>query len=93
MKTTLDLPDDLLARARRAAQREGTTLRALVEEGLQLSLRARAAGPQRTRFSIMPFEGDGLTAEFVGASWPQTRDEIHGRRFAADDGSSEQDES
>ena len=41
IKTTIELPDELLKQARRVAQQEGTTLRALVEEGLQRSLEAR----------------------------------------------------
>lgn len=77
MKTTLELPDDLLERTRAVARREGTTLRALVEEGLRLALRSRA--PRRSgAFIVEPFKGDGLTADFVGASWQQIRDEIHG---------------
>jgi hypothetical protein len=55
----------------------------LVEEGLQLALRARTAGTRRARFSIEPFEGDGPTAEFAGASWPQFRDAI-ARQTSAD---------
>jgi hypothetical protein len=47
MKTTLDLDDDLLARAKAAAARERKTLTRMIEEGLVLRLRrpttARAA--------------------------------------------------
>jgi len=78
MKTTIELSDDLLERTRSTARREGTTLRALVEEGLHLALRARAPRRRQERFSVQPFQGDGLTAEFADASWPQIRDEIHG---------------
>ena len=35
MKTTLDIQDELLARAKRHAQRTGRPLRAVVEEGLR----------------------------------------------------------
>lgn len=41
VKTTLDLDDDLLRRAKRAALERDTTLRAIVEEAL-----ARSLGPQ-----------------------------------------------
>jgi len=38
MRTTIDLPDELLQRARVAAARERTTLTALLADGLQLRL-------------------------------------------------------
>lgn len=38
MRTTVRLPEDLLARAKRRAQREGTTLTALITEGLRMAL-------------------------------------------------------
>lgn len=76
MKTTLEIQDDLLERIRGVARREGTTLRALVEEGLRLALRARAPR-RRAGFQLKPFHGDGFTDEFANASWQQIRDEIY----------------
>ncbi len=51
MKTTLDLPDELLIQAKKAAAEQRRTLRALVEEGLRMVLRdPRAkAGTKRVR--------------------------------------------
>jgi hypothetical protein len=51
MKTTLDLPDELLIEAKKAAAEQRRPLRALVEEGLRLVLRApqRRARPKRVR--------------------------------------------
>lgn len=43
MKTTIDIADALFLRARKRAARDGTTFRALVEEGLSLVLERRAA--------------------------------------------------
>jgi hypothetical protein len=76
MKTTIEVQDDLLERAKRTAQREGTTLRALIEEGMRLVLRARArrGGPA---FRVRTFKGDGLTPEFRDAGWERIRDEIY----------------
>ena len=42
MRTTVRLPEDLLSRAKRKARREGTTLTALIAEGLQSVLARRA---------------------------------------------------
>ena len=40
MKTTLELPDELLIEAKKAAAEQRRSLRALVEEGLRMVLRA-----------------------------------------------------
>jgi hypothetical protein len=42
VKTTIEVPSDLLGRSKRLAQQEGTTLQVLIEEALRLVLRARA---------------------------------------------------
>ena len=41
MRTTVDLPDELLTQARRRAADEGTTLTALLADGLRLRLTRR----------------------------------------------------
>ena len=76
MKTTIEVRDDLLERSKRLARQEGTTLRAVIEEGLQLALRSRAQR-RKTTFAFQPFEGDGLTPEFQSAGWERIRDEIY----------------
>lgn len=76
MKTTVDLQDDLLERTKRTARREGTTLRALIEEGLRLVLKARQR-KLRPVFRLRTFKGDGLTAEFRDTGWEKIRDEIY----------------
>jgi hypothetical protein len=47
MKTTLDIDDELIVRAKAQAARERTSLTALIEEGLRLRLRLRRRGPGR----------------------------------------------
>ena len=76
MKTTIELADDLLKRARATARSEGASLKALVEEGLRLALRAREHKPA-TRLRLRAFKGDGLTTEFRDAGWDRIRDEIY----------------
>jgi hypothetical protein len=64
MKTTLDLDDDLLARAKALAARERTSLTALIEEGLRLRLRSRrrAQGrPPPNRLAIYQGRGGLVT--------------------------------
>ncbi|HEX6388140.1 MAG TPA: hypothetical protein VFZ89_01790 [Solirubrobacteraceae bacterium] len=46
MRTTVDLPDELLRDARVQAAREGTTLTALLADGLRLRLARRGKADQ-----------------------------------------------
>lgn len=77
MKTTIELPDELLERGKAVARRENSTLKALIEEGLHLALQARSRRSPAPPFSVRPFKGDGLTAEFAGAGWEAIREEIY----------------
>ena len=72
MKTTIDMADGLLADARQLAEREGTTLRALFEEGLRLVL-ARRAQREPFRLEDASFRGEGLQEPFVEADWASLR--------------------
>jgi hypothetical protein len=73
MKTTVEIPDSLLDEARRLAAREGTTLRALIEEGLRrLVAERKRTGPFRLRKAA--FKGDGLQPGVAGASWDRLRE-------------------
>ena len=79
MKTTIDVQDALLERSKRAALKEGITLRAIVEEGLRLALSARQRRA-RPDFRMITFNGDGLTDDFRSAGWDRVRDEIYSDR-------------
>jgi hypothetical protein len=59
MKTTLDLNDQLLADAKALAAQQRTSLTRLVEEGLQLRLRAKVASAKKGRFRLPVFKGRG----------------------------------
>ena len=59
MKTTLDINDQLLAEATAFAARERTSLTRLVEEGLQLRLRAHASPRLQGKVPLPVFEGRG----------------------------------
>ncbi|HVE51519.1 MAG TPA: DUF2191 domain-containing protein [Casimicrobiaceae bacterium] len=49
MRTTVRLDDALMQRARREASKRGTTLTALIEQGLRMVLRAPADAARRPR--------------------------------------------
>lgn len=74
MKTTIDIADPLFAEAKRAAEREGTTLKALVEQGLRLVLAAQAGEREPFRLRPASFNGLGLRRELQEASWDRLRE-------------------
>ena len=59
MKTTLDINDQLLANAKALAAQQRTSLTRLIEEGLQLRLRAQAAAPRRGKQRLPVIKGHG----------------------------------
>jgi hypothetical protein len=73
MKTTVEIPQTLLEEARKLASQEGTTLRALVEEGLRrIIAERRHAGGFRLRKAT--FKGTGLQSGVAAAPWALIRD-------------------
>ena len=77
MKTTVDIADDLLKRSQQLAKREGSTLRAVLEEGLRLVLKDRRI-PGSRAFRFPTFSKGGLNAEFCEADWEKIRFTIYG---------------
>ncbi|PXY27880.1 hypothetical protein BAY60_16085 [Prauserella muralis] len=76
MKTTVNLPDELLREAQEVARRERTTLRELIETGLRTVVQQRASD---TPFTLedASVDGQGLQPEFRGARWEDIRDTIY----------------
>lgn len=81
MKTTIHIPDSLLQEARRLAQRDNTTLKALVEQGLRRAVAERKE-PGGFRLRKATFKGRGLQRAVVGASWEQIRELSYAGRGA-----------
>lgn len=79
VKTTLDLSDELLVRAKRLARQTGRPLRAVVEEGLRLALGA-AARPGRYTLPDCSVGDPRRPNPLEGMSWQDLRDEIYGGR-------------
>lgn len=74
MKTTIDLPDELLHRAKVAAAKRRTTLKELVKDGLDLVLRDDAEDSNRAEALARLRKGLPLSGK------PLNRNEIHERR-------------
>lgn len=79
MKTTIDIADPLLDAAKKAAARDGTTLRVLVESGLRHVLEARKRGAV-FRLRDASFRGEGLQPAAKDLSWEQIRELAYGKR-------------
>jgi hypothetical protein len=58
MKTTIDINDELFRSARRHAAESGTTLRALVEEGLRRVMARVGDPPAEPLFQVRVIVGD-----------------------------------
>ena len=81
MKTTIEITDSLLKEARRVASREGTTVKALVVEGLQKVISERKR-PGTFKLPKATFKGKGLQGDLQGASWERIRDTAYEGRGA-----------
>jgi hypothetical protein len=73
MKTTLEISDPLLERAKRLAADESTTLRELVEAGLRLVMKEKAARAKPFELRDARVDGRGLSPEFETADWGEIR--------------------
>lgn len=76
MKTTIDIADSVLEEARELAAHQGTTLRALVEEGLRRVVDERR---DRRRFVLRRATsgGRGMRSEMVEGGWEAVRDAVY----------------
>lgn len=79
MKTTVEIADALMRRAKRHARAEGTTLRALVEEGLRRVLASGSEVPTY-RLEDRSIGKAGEANPLENLSWQDLRDEIYGSR-------------
>ncbi|MCE2493531.1 MAG: DUF2191 domain-containing protein [Alphaproteobacteria bacterium] len=77
MKTTLDIHDELLMRAKRHARETRRPLRAVVEDGLR---RVLAAASPRGGYKLSDLRaGDpGAADPLEQYSWPELREMIYG---------------
>jgi hypothetical protein len=82
MKTTIDIADALLGQARETAAREGTTVRALVEEGLREVLARHRKRRARFELRDASFGGQGLQPGVDLSDWSSLAAEIYGGRGA-----------
>lgn len=76
MKTTVEIADALLDEAKRVASKEGTTVRALIEQGLRRALAERRRGG-RFRLRRASFRGKGLQPGGSELTWARMRELVY----------------
>ena len=78
MKTTIEISEALFLEAKRQAAKNGTTLRALIEQGLKQALKdsAKTTTHQPRDGRV---KGKGLTPEAKTAGWRAVLDEANER--------------
>ncbi len=77
MKTTLEIHDDLLTRAKRHAQETHRPLRAVVEEGLRLVL-SKETRPEGYILPDRSYGGPEIHDPLASYTWHELRDIIYG---------------
>ncbi len=79
MKTTIDISDELLTKAKRLAVKRRTTLRAIIEQGIRNTLKEQQNGGRY----VLPdksVKGKGLQTEFSDKAWSDIRDATYAGR-------------
>jgi predicted transcriptional regulator len=80
MKTTVELPDELLREAQELARAEGTTMRSVLEEGLRTVI-ARHRRAQGFSLRDASVDGRGLRPDVAEAGWDKIRELSYGDRL------------
>lgn len=74
MKTTIEISDALLRRAKELAARRNTTLRELIEAALRDTLEREATSPVAREVKTHSFRGRGLKPGLSWEDWSTIRD-------------------
>lgn len=75
MKTTIEISDELLSRAKRLARQQKKTLREVIEEALRRQI--ASAPVEKFQLKRDPFKGKGLQSPIVEGRWEAIRDLIY----------------
>ena len=79
MKTTIDIRDELLVRAKHHAREKGCSLRSVVEEGLRYVL-SRPESPNRYRLPDLSTGNPDASDPLEAYSWQDLRGMIYGEQ-------------
>jgi hypothetical protein len=73
MKTTLNLPDPIMAQARQFADQQGLTLKEVFIRALQALMVQEKAAEKPYVMVDARVHGQGLNPEYANADWPTLR--------------------
>ncbi len=79
MKTTVDISDELLKKAKRLAAKRRTTLREIIEQGIRNTVKEHQRGVKYV-LPDMSVNGQGLQPEFKNKAWSDIRDAAYDGR-------------
>ena len=65
MKTTVEIPDALLKRAKRYASEHDITLREVIEQGVRHVVQPAAEPKKPFKLKTYPFKGTGMAKDFT----------------------------
>lgn len=82
MKTTIDIPDQLLLKSKRIAKREHMSLRGLVEAGLRMVIQQKEAPVEKFTLRNIPFGDGGLMDSVTDTSMESLHSLIYEDRGA-----------
>ena len=88
MRTTLTLDDDVAARLREEASRQGVPFKQVVNRAIRLGLRAAGGDPVRRPFQVQP-HSFGLKAGIDPTKLGQLADELETESFRARGGTAD----
>jgi hypothetical protein len=77
MRTTINLPDDLMSTLKRRAATNGMTVTSMIERAIRRTLDDETQPRKRFRLRDGSVGGEGLTPEFAGGDWSRIREAIY----------------
>ncbi len=77
MRTSIEIPDPLLRRARSVARKRNTTLRAILLEGLRRVVEQQSSDPKTYELRDESFGRGGLVEGLSATDWEQIRERVY----------------
>lgn len=78
MRTTIDIPDQIMNRLKAHVEKSGLSIKEVVSQAISLYF-SQKAEIKKTQFilSDCSVDGDGLSSDFQGKGWESIRDAVY----------------